>query len=249
MFQSVIEQRGWSTGRLGTGMWVSVVVHAGLVAGVLALSARAVVEPPREPVLTFIQPPAAQPPRGNPNPPSVATPPRPRTEKPRPRKKELVLPSVMPPRPLEVEPPDHPEETPVDEDLPYIPGSHPDGVESGGVPGMPYVAGMALGNGLGASSEEETIPFGEGMTRPELLSGADIHYTREALAAGVRGLLIARCVITREGQVQDCRILKGLPYMSEVVLESLVKRRYRPVSFQGRPVNVNYTFNVRLELP
>jgi protein TonB len=49
--------------------------------------------------------------------------------------------------------------------------------------------------------------------------------------------------------VENCRIIKGLPHMDETVLESLTSRRYRPVTFQGRPVSVSYTFNVRLEMP
>ena len=96
---------------------------------------------------------------------------------------------------------------------------------------------------------EEVLPFGTGMTPPEMLSGATIQYSREALEARVSGTIIARCTITREGSVEDCRIIKGLPYMDDVVTQALTTRQYRPVHFQGRPVSVSYTFNVKLRLP
>jgi hypothetical protein len=44
-------------------------------------------------------------------------------------------------------------------------------------------------------------------------------------------------------------VLKGLPFMSKAVLEALEQRRYRPAMSRGKPVDVYYTFNVRLALP
>lgn len=44
-------------------------------------------------------------------------------------------------------------------------------------------------------------------------------------------------------------IIRGLPHMDAAVLDALTSRHYRPVSFQGQPVSVSYTFHVRLELP
>ena len=87
------------------------------------------------------------------------------------------------------------------------------------------------------------------MTPPSLLSGASLQYTREALEAHVSGLLIARCTITREGQVENCKVIKGLPHMSDAVVSALETRRYSPVTYQGRPVSVTYNFHVKLDLP
>jgi protein TonB len=94
------------------------------------------------------------------------------------------------------------------------------------------------------------VPFGEGMTRPVLLqSGRPITYTREAIAARVEGVSIARCVITAEGLVERCKVIKPLPFMDEAVLEHLQSQRFQPVSYQGKPVSVGYNFSVRLTLP
>lgn len=87
------------------------------------------------------------------------------------------------------------------------------------------------------------------MTPPELLSGAEVRYPPEALKAHVSGRVIARCTLTREGRVDDCRILKGLPHMDEAVLQALRSRRYRPVTYRGAPVTVKYTFHMKLQAP
>ncbi len=96
----------------------------------------------------------------------------------------------------------------------------------------------------------DVVPFGEGMTRPVLLqSGRPITYTREAIAARVEGVSIVRCVITAEGLVERCKVIKPLPFMDEAVLEHLQSQRFQPVSYQGKPVSVGYNFSVRLTLP
>ncbi|HEY0095521.1 MAG TPA: energy transducer TonB, partial [Archangium sp.] len=130
MFQSVINQPGLSAGRFGTGVWVSLMVHAGVLTGAIGLSGKAVEQLTQEHEIVYRHVP--QPPRGNPNPPkaTVAAP-----AKPKPPKKELVQPRNIPPPPpekteqVETPPPESTPETAAN-DLPYVPGSHPDGVET-----------------------------------------------------------------------------------------------------------------------
>ncbi|WP_375769490.1 energy transducer TonB [Archangium gephyra] len=94
----------------------------------------------------------------------------------------------------------------------------------------------------------DVLPFGAGMTRPEKLEGPPPAYTVNALAARVQGLMVVKCVITQTGWVTRCRIIKPLPLLTDAVLMSLYQQRYTPVTFQGRPVQVDYTFNIRLTL-
>ncbi|XXF75804.1 TonB family protein [Myxococcaceae bacterium GXIMD 01537] len=93
------------------------------------------------------------------------------------------------------------------------------------------------------------MPFMEGMDRPEQLEGKDIVYTREALAAKVQGQMLVKCTITVQGRVENCRVLKSLPHMEQPVVESLRSRVYKPIVYQGKPVAVDYVFNIRLVLP
>lgn len=245
MFQSVIEQHEWRARRLGTGAGVSLLVHAGLLAAALLLStgpAREVKKEPREVVFRI------PPPRGTNIPPAtqpaVAEPPKPRREK---RRDPLQPPTIPTTPPPEAEPAPEPQAPP--EDLPYHPDARPDGIGEA----LPCVTCLVDPHATVAPVEptaEEVLPFVSGnMTAPRLLSGAPLQYTREALESRVEGLLIARCVITREGAVEDCRILKGQPHMNEAVVSALETRRYTPVHYRGRPTSVIYNFHVQLKLP
>jgi protein TonB len=90
------------------------------------------------------------------------------------------------------------------------------------------------------------------MTRPVLISGPggtkSPQYSREAREARVQGLMIVKCVITTEGRVQNCQIIKPLPHREGPVLSWLQEARYTPVTFQGKPQQVSYVFNFNLKL-
>jgi protein TonB len=73
-------------------------------------------------------------------------------------------------------------------------------------------------------------------------------YTREAREARIQGLMIVKCVITVEGKVQNCQIIKPIPHMEGAVLSWLQASRYTPVTFQGKPQQVSYVFNFKLTL-
>lgn len=84
------------------------------------------------------------------------------------------------------------------------------------------------------------------MTRPQRVSGREPQLTAEARAERVRGTALVRCVVTREGRVTNCRLLNGLPYMEQELLEALSTWRVTPVMSQGKALDVDYTFVVRI---
>jgi protein TonB len=49
--------------------------------------------------------------------------------------------------------------------------------------------------------------------------------------------------------VFGCRVLKSLPFMDRAVIDALERRRYKPATLGGRPVEVNYNFKITLRLP
>jgi TonB family protein len=112
--------------------------------------------------------------------------------------------------------------------------------------------GAAAGSGTGsprAGNDLTVLPFTDGMTRPKLLDMVEPQYTREARDASVKGLFLAKCVITTSGTLQKCRVVKGLPMMDQAVLSALARWRYTPVIYQGKPVAVEYVIQVRLTGP
>ncbi|MFB1479641.1 TonB family protein [Corallococcus sp. RDP092CA] len=252
MFESVIERRGVRSGRFGTGAWVSISVHAGLLGLVFFISGRPpeTVEAPWVDIVHHV--PAIQ--RGTkqpaqPKPATTATKP-----KPKPRTDRVPL----NPKPLPVDPPEakpEPEPTTIADaaattDATGTGESGPVGDPNGDPNSTSPIGAIGVADLVAnVPTGTDVLPFQGGMTPPRLLSGSQFSYTLEARRAGVEGMIIAKCVITTEGRVRDCRIIKGLPFMDDAVLETLSSRRYQPLTFQGRPVNVSYTFNIKLKLP
>lgn len=248
MFQSVIEQRGWlRSGRLGTGAGLSILAHGVVLGAVLFLSGQPVEETP-DPTVDVGTMKFVAPPKGNPKP-VVATQVTPRPRKPRPdRVPRQVPPPVQQTEPVPNDTADAPpDDAPdVDPSLPYIEGSDPNGVVAGGVP---FAAlNPALAN-IGQATGEEVLPFGEGMTRPDFISGPPINVPPEALRGGLEGTVIVKCVVSREGDVDSCKVIKGLGLADDAVVSALEARRYTPVKYQGRPVSVSFTFNIRVKPP
>lgn len=109
-------------------------------------------------------------------------------------------------------------------------------------PRRPQTDGVSLGSG-------EPVAFNPAvMTRPQRVSGRAPRLTPEAQAERVRGTALVRCVVTREGQVTNCRLLNGLPYMNQELLEALSTWRVTPATAQGKPIDVDYTFVVRVPM-
>ncbi|PTL77530.1 TonB family protein [Vitiosangium sp. GDMCC 1.1324] len=132
-----------------------------------------------------------------------------------------------------------------------VPASAPSQVEQKAAPATPgslAVPVMALSKGV-APTGDGPVPFQDGMPRPVEVEGKDIVYTREALSARVEGTMLVRCVITKKGSVENCRVIKGLPHMNEAVVQALQSRTYKPITLQGKTVAVDYTFSIRLVAP
>jgi TonB family protein len=100
-----------------------------------------------------------------------------------------------------------------------------------------------------APAADAVVEFNDKMTAPAMLSGPAPEYTADALERRVEGAMEVRCVVTSEGQVRACKVLKGLPFMNGAVIEALERRKYKPALAQGKPVAVYYTFNLHLKLP
>ena len=96
---------------------------------------------------------------------------------------------------------------------------------------------------------ETAIEFTDAMTAPAMISGPAPEYTQEALDRGIEGTMQVRCVVTIGGTVRNCKVLKGLPYMDTAVIRALQARKYKPALAEGKPVDVFYTFTIRLKLP
>jgi len=189
-------------------------------------------------------------PRAGPSSPGLAAPRRAADERPRGAKKPVSTAMVQPKAVPGNLPPPEPAEVPPPAPAPAAVGAGsegPGGTPEGIVGGAPGGEGGAA---AGAVPEPPArVDFSEEMTPPRLLEGPILEYTPEALDHRVEGLMIVRCVVTAEGVVHECRVLRGLPFMDRAVVAVLEGRRYAPATLNGRPLEVNYTFRIKLRLP
>jgi TonB family protein len=100
-----------------------------------------------------------------------------------------------------------------------------------------------------APAADAVVEFNDSMTAPAMLSGPAPEYTVDALERRVEGAMEVRCVVTTEGHVRACKVLKGLPFMNAAVVDALERRKYKPALAHGKPASVYFTFNLHLKLP
>jgi protein TonB len=230
MFDSVLGHGTVPKSRFGTGAFVSVLLHVGVLGLAIYLSTHKASSQEKD--ISVVLKVAAPPP---PPPPPASS----HKEKKTPKKNQLVQPKEIPKeKPPEAEP-----EKKDDEDA--VEGGVEGGVKGGVVGGV--IGGTVGGTGTG------NLTFGEGMTRPVLISGpggtTSPQYTPEARTAEVEGTMIVRCTITVEGTITNCQILKPVPLLEAAVLKWLAGAKYTPVTFQGRPVEIkNYALTFRFKL-
>ncbi|MFT3839526.1 MAG: protein kinase [Myxococcaceae bacterium] len=91
------------------------------------------------------------------------------------------------------------------------------------------------------------LPLTEKMTRPEIVDmGTPPEFTTEAWQKHIQGTAIAKCVVTVDGVLTRCRMIKSVQGMDAEVLKSLATRRYKPALLDGKPVDVEMAVTVRL---
>jgi protein TonB len=245
MFDSFLTAKLAGRRRFGAGAAISLAMHLTVVPAVLWITTKHKVVEARSDVEVVFFPPAQ--PAPPPPPPAAAR--RPKEHKPRPKPHPVVQQAVVPPKVVPEEQPEPPKEEPPPEDE-----GEGEGVE-GGVPGG-VTAGVPGGvsGGIGTAPPPPPPPpvrmeFNDAMTAPKMVSGPNPQYTERALEREVEGLMIVKCVVTVEGVVRECRVMQSLPFMDRAVVAALERRRYTPALLQGRPVEVDYTFSLRLSLP
>lgn len=247
MFDAVLSRHARAPRRWGRGAVATIVLHTLALGGfVLASLHGGHGKGTSAAEVTFF---AAPPPPPPPPPPAgggAKT--APKTEKPKVQKKPDQF--VEPKKTVEKQPePEKPKDEPKTE------GGQEGGQVGGQVGGT---VGGQVGGQIGGQLDGQlggqvgggrtsVIPFGAGMERPRMVSGTkEVVWTKEAKAAGSGGTAILKCVITTEGAITNCRIIKGIAHMDQAILAMVSSWRYTPVMFQGRPVAVDYTFTIPL---
>lgn len=230
MFDSVLRRETLPKRRFGSGAIIAILVHIGAISFAIWASASGAMQRVQDVAVTFVKPPPPPPP-----PPPAA--PRQVRPKVKPEQQRTVLQqAIVAPTVIPDEKP--PEQEPIDQ--PTNAGEGIAGGEVGGVPG-----------GIPGGVVESAGPIqfdANRMTDPKFMSGPKLEYTEKAREREVEGTMVVKCVLTAEGRVHDCRVVRSLPFMDRAVIDALERRRYTPVTMGGRPIEVDYTFRIPFRL-
>ena len=101
---------------------------------------------------------------------------------------------------------------------------------------------------LGEGKPAKRIEIDESYIKLQKISGPAPQYTEKAIEKGVEGTMVVKCVVTSEGAVNSCRVLKSLAYMDGAAIDAFEKWRFKPHTVDGKPVDVYYTFRLKLSL-
>lgn len=234
MFDSVLRPEQLPKSKFGSGALIATAVHVAVIAFALWASARVARVVKEELKVTFVKPPPPPPPP----PPAAPKENRPKP-KPQPNKPVTVLQQAI------VAPTVIPEEKPEEKEPTESQGVG-EGVEGGEVGGVP---GGIVGGVVDAADVAKPVEFDpHTMKDPVYMAGPKPEYTEKALEKEIQGVCVVKCVVTVDGRVHDCRVVKSLPFLDRAVIEALERRRYTPATMGGKPIEVDYTFRITMRL-
>lgn len=99
-------------------------------------------------------------------------------------------------------------------------------------------------------SGEKIYRVGDPIVPPRVVYQPLPHYTDEAKAARIEGIILIRGIIRKTGRVDNMVVLRGLGYgLDERALETLAKEwRFEPGTFNGEPVDVQVNIEMSFRL-
>jgi len=130
------------------------------------------------------------------------------------------------------------------------------GGEIGGVLGG-EVGGTGTGTeGEGSGGKESPVAIPDGPIRvggdvkaPRVTSRTEPEYTDVARNARVSGVVIVEAIIDRHGNVDQVKVIKGLPMgLSESAERAVKKWKFKPGTLNGQPVDVIFNLTVNFKL-
>jgi protein TonB len=127
----------------------------------------------------------------------------------------------------------------------------------GGVPGG--VPGGQMGGVIGGiiSSTPVAVPkaatpqrvrVSQGVTQGLLIRKIQPNYPPLARQARIQGSVLLQAVISKEGAIENLRLISGHPMLAPSALEAVKQWRYKPYILNGEPVEVETQITVNFTL-
>ncbi len=108
---------------------------------------------------------------------------------------------------------------------------------------------LALCGGAPLPAQEEPLTAGgEGVPVPKKTKHVQPVYPGEALAQGIRGIVILDIVIDARGKVASTSVLRSVPGLDEAAIAAARQWEYEPTKIDGKPVSVRLTVPITFSL-
>jgi len=99
-----------------------------------------------------------------------------------------------------------------------------------------------------ALAQEPLAAGAEGVPVPKKTKHVQPVYPAEALAQGIRGIVIVDLVIAPTGKVQSTSIIRSVPGLDDAAVAAVSQWEYEPVKVDGKPVAVRLTVPITFAL-
>lgn len=115
-----------------------------------------------------------------------------------------------------------------------------------GIPDAPEPSGGQFGT---ARYDGDALQVGNGVGRPVPVHRFEPPYTEEARQRRIQGVVILQGIIDEKGDVRNLQVVKGLPFgLERSTLETVYQWKYKPATFEGKPVAVHQLFTINFSL-
>ena len=86
--------------------------------------------------------------------------------------------------------------------------------------------------------------IGGDVAQANLISSAEAGISRVGQAARVQGVVLLQATISKEGTIEDLKVISGHPLLNEAAIEAVRQWRYKPQMLNGQPIEVITTITV-----
>jgi len=133
-----------------------------------------------------------------------------------------------------------------------VQGGVPGGVQGGGPGG---VQGGVPGGVAGGVAKQADAPFppdaikvGDDIKPPRKIVDVKPVYPQEAKEAKVEGVVIIEVLLSKDGKVQDARVMRSVEQLDQAALDAVRQWEFEPVVVNGRPQRAIMTVTVNFVL-
>jgi len=125
----------------------------------------------------------------------------------------------------------------------------------GGVPGAGGAMGSVIGGIINSTpvagpkaATPQRVRVSQGVTQGLLTRKIQPNYPPLARQARIQGSVLLQAEISKDGSIQNLRLISGHPMLAPAAIEAVKQWKYRPYILNGEPVEVETQITVNFTL-